>query len=66
VDEADFDCGREEVAERKEKEGWFDISDFERQFRIEGKENHGYELVEQLGWSIPTAVFYPTGGLVVG
>jgi len=22
----------------------------------------GYELVEQLGWEYPAAVFYPTGG----
>ena len=22
----------------------------------------GYELVEQLGWQYPDAVFYPTGG----
>jgi threonine synthase len=31
-------------------------------FRIEGKKTMGYELVEQLGWEYPQAVFYPTGG----
>jgi len=31
-------------------------------FRIEGKKTMGYELVEQLGWEYPDAVFYPTGG----
>jgi threonine synthase len=55
------DCGRI-VAERKDKEGWFDISTLKEPFRIEGKKTMGYELVEQLGWEYPDAVFYPTGG----
>ncbi len=29
---------------------------------MEGKKTMGYELVEQLGWEYPEAVFYPTGG----
>jgi threonine synthase len=29
---------------------------------VEGKKTMGYELVEQLGWEYPDAVFYPTGG----
>ena len=61
VDGLISDCGRM-VAERKEKEGWFDISTLKEPFRIEGKKTMGYELVEQLGWEYPTAVFYPTGG----
>jgi threonine synthase len=55
------DCGRI-VAERKEQEGWFDVSTLKEPFRIEGKKTMGYELVEQLGWEYPDAVFYPTGG----
>jgi threonine synthase len=55
------DCARI-VAERKEKEGWFDISTLKEPFRVEGKKTMGYELVEQLGWEYPDAVFYPTGG----
>jgi threonine synthase len=55
------DCGRM-VAERKEKEGWFDVSTLKEPFRVEGKKTMGYELVEQLGWEYPDAVFYPTGG----
>lgn len=55
------DCGRM-VAERKEKEGWFDVSTLKEPFRVEGKKTMGYELVEQLGWEFPDAVFYPTGG----
>ncbi|MFY9801696.1 MAG: threonine synthase [Candidatus Acidiferrales bacterium] len=55
------DCGRM-LAERKESEGWFDVSTLKEPFRVEGKKTMGYELVEQLGWEYPDAVFYPTGG----
>ncbi len=55
------DCARI-VAERKEAEGWFDMSTLKEPFRIEGKKTMGYELVEQLDWEYPDAVFYPTGG----
>ncbi|MGH9736269.1 MAG: threonine synthase [Candidatus Acidiferrales bacterium] len=61
VDGLISDCGRI-VAERKKKEGWFDISTLKEPFRVEGKKTMGYELVEQLGWEYPAAVFYPTGG----
>ena len=61
VDGLISDCGRI-VAERKAEEGWFDISTLKEPFRVEGKKTMGYELVEQLGWEYPDAVFYPTGG----
>ena len=61
VDGLISDCGRM-VAERKEREGWFDVSTLKEPFRVEGKKTMGYELVEQLGWEYPEAVFYPTGG----
>ena len=61
VDGLISDCGRM-VAERKEAEGWFDVSTLKEPFRVEGKKTMGYELVEQLGWEYPDAVFYPTGG----
>jgi threonine synthase len=44
------------------EEVWFDISTLKEPFRVEGKKTMGYELVEQLGWTYPDAVFYPTGG----
>src|SRR5580698_421187 len=61
VDGLISDCGRM-VAERKAAEGWFDISTLKEPFRVEGKKTMGYELVEQMGWEYPDAVFYPTGG----
>ncbi len=41
---------------------WFDISTLKEPFRVEGKKTMGYELAEQLDWTYPEAVFYPTGG----
>jgi threonine synthase len=61
VDGLISDCARI-VNERKQHEGWFDLSTLKEPFRIEGKKTMGYELVEQLGWTYPDAVFYPTGG----
>ena len=61
VDGVISDCARI-VGERKQQEGWFDISTLKEPFRVEGKKTMGYELVEQLDWEYPDAVFYPTGG----
>jgi threonine synthase len=61
VDGLITDCGRM-VAERKEKEGWFDLSTFKEPYRVEGKKTMGYELAEQLGWRLPDVIVYPTGG----
>jgi threonine synthase len=61
VDGLISDCARI-VSERKEAEGWFDISTLKEPFRVEGKKTMGYELVEQNDWKYPDAVFYPTGG----
>ncbi|MES1262493.1 MAG: threonine synthase [Acidobacteriota bacterium] len=55
------DCGRI-VGERKQAEGWFDISTLKEPYRIEGKKTMGYEVAEQLHWELPDAIFYPTGG----
>jgi len=55
------DCARI-IGERKQQQGWFDISTLKEPFRIEGKKTMGYEIAEQLGWTMPDAVFYPTGG----
>jgi threonine synthase len=41
---------------------WFDCSTLKEPYRLEGKKVMGFELVEQLGWEVPDAIFYPTGG----
>ncbi len=68
------DCGAE-IARRKEKEGWFDMSTLKEPYRVEGKKTLGYELAEQLNWQhrkssrardlrseLPDVILYPTGG----
>ncbi len=55
------DCGKI-VGEGKAKAGWFDVSTLKEPYRIEGKKTMGLELAEQLGWSVPDVIFYPTGG----
>jgi threonine synthase len=41
---------------------WFDASTLKEPYRLEGKKVMGFELAEQLGWELPDAIFYPTGG----
>jgi threonine synthase len=41
---------------------WFDVSTLKEPYRAEGKKVMGLELAEQLGWKLPDAIFYPTGG----
>ncbi|PHX72581.1 MAG: threonine synthase [Opitutia bacterium] len=55
------DCGAE-VAKRKSAEGWFDVSTLKEPYRAEGKKTLGYELAEQLNWTLPDVILYPTGG----
>jgi threonine synthase len=55
------DCGAE-VARRKEAEGWFDVSTLKEPYRVEGKKTLGYELAEQMDWTLPDVIIYPTGG----
>jgi threonine synthase len=55
------DCGRY-VAERKEKDGWFEVSTLKEPYRIEGKKTMAYELWEQFDGKFPDVVIYPTGG----
>ncbi|HEY4088351.1 MAG TPA: threonine synthase [Bryobacteraceae bacterium] len=61
VDGLISDCGRI-VGEKCKSEGWFDISTLKEPYRIEGKKTMGYELAEQLNWSLPDAILYPAGG----
>jgi threonine synthase len=55
------DCGRlaRLIAESL---GAFDVSTLKEPYRVEGKKTMGFELAEQLGWRLPDAIVYPTGG----
>ncbi|MEI7688290.1 MAG: threonine synthase [Planctomycetota bacterium] len=55
------DCGRI-VRDGAERMGWFDLSTLKEPYRLEGKKTMGLELAEQLGWRLPDAILYPTGG----
>lgn len=77
VDGLITDCGKI-VAERKEAEGWFDVSTLKEPYRVEGKKTMGYELAEQMSTGaiatggernremtiprLPDVILYPTGG----
>ncbi len=55
------DCGVKARAFSKET-GYFDVSTLREPYRIEGKKTMGYEIAEQLNWTLPDAIIYPTGG----
>jgi threonine synthase len=45
-----------------DEQGWFDASTLREPYRIEGKKTLGFEIAEQLGWSMPDAIVCPAGG----
>ena len=55
------DCGKAARAHAAEG-GAVDVSTLREPYRIEGKKTLGLELAEQLGWTVPDAIVYPTGG----
>jgi threonine synthase len=61
VDGLITDAGRV-AAEEGRPLGWYDMSTLKEPYRIEGKKTMGYEVAEQLGWSLPDWIIYPTGG----
>ncbi len=55
------DAGRA-LREAGVNQDWFDVSTLKEPYRAEGKKTLGIELAEQLGWRLPDAIIYPTGG----
>ena len=55
------DAGRR-AREEAARLGFFDVSTLREPYRIEGKKTLGLEIAEQLGWRLPDAIVYPTGG----
>ena len=61
VDGLITDAGRL-AAEQGRAQGWYDVSTLKEPYRVEGKKTMGYEIAEQLGWTWPDWIIYPTGG----
>jgi threonine synthase len=61
VDGLITDAGRL-CAEKGGPLGWYDVSTLKEPYRIEGKKTMAYELAEQLHWTWPDWIVYPTGG----
>ena len=61
VDGLITDAGRL-AAEQGRPLGWYDVSTLKEPYRVEGKKTMGYEIAEQLAWSWPDWIVYPTGG----
>ncbi len=61
IDGVITDCGVKARAFAAET-GYFDVSTLREPYRVEGKKTMGYEIAEQLGWRLPDAIIYPTGG----
>jgi threonine synthase len=50
------------AGEKVRANGWYDVSTLREPCRLEGKKTMGYELAEQLEWTLPDCIIYPTGG----
>jgi threonine synthase len=61
VDGLITDCGRV-AAEGVRQFGRFDVSTLKEPYRLEGKKTMGYEIAEQMNWTLPDVIIYPTGG----
>ena len=61
VDGLITDAGRL-AAEKGGPLGWYDVSTLKEPYRVEGKKTMGYEIAEQLDWTLPDWIIYPTGG----
>lgn len=47
---------------KKQNGNWMDLSTTKEPYRVEGKKTLAFEIVEQLGWTIPDVIVCPTGG----
>lgn len=55
------DAGRIAAAEAQEH-GWFDLATLKEPYRVEGKKTMGYEIAQDLQWTLPGVIVYPAGG----
>ncbi len=57
-----IDAAGRRCAEEARRFGWYDCATLKEPYRIEGKKTMGYEIAEQMKWTLPDAILYPTGG----
>ena len=50
------------ISREAPRHGWFETATLKEPYRIEGKKTMGYEILEDLDWTLPDAIVYPTGG----
>ena len=55
------DAGKAAVAFARDND-WFNVATVREPYRVEGMKTMGFEVAEQLGWRLPDAIVYPTGG----
>lgn len=55
------DAGKATLAFARDS-GFFNVATVREPYRVEGMKTMGYEVAEQLGWRLPDAIVYPTGG----
>jgi threonine synthase len=55
------DAGKATMQFAKES-GYFNVATVREPYRVEGMKTMGYEVAQQLGWRLPDAIVYPTGG----
>ena len=56
------DAAAAAVDAMSEHDDWYPLSSLVTPYRHEGKKTMLYELIEQLDWTVPDAIVYPTGG----
>jgi threonine synthase len=61
IDGLIHDCGQV-ARQAAEALDYFDMSTLKEPYRVEGKKTMGLELAEQMSWSLPDVILYPTGG----
>lgn len=50
------------VSAAAERHRWCNVATLKEPYRLEGKKTMGLEIAEQLDWTLPEAIVYPTGG----
>jgi threonine synthase len=56
------DAGRLVNAAVRKRADYQEVSTLREPYRLEGKKTMGYEIAEQLGWTLPDVILYPAGG----